>query len=48
MEALLLLDDNDLITLAIPLGPRRKLLRAIDEYKQRVQQQRKEIFSSKL
>lgn len=38
LEAMLMLSDQDLVTLGIPMGPRRKLLHAIQE--------RKRAFSS--
>lgn len=46
MEALFMLTDEDLVTLGIPLGPRRKLLNAIKEYKQQ-SDRCKEIFDKK-
>lgn len=33
LEAMLMLSDTDLVSLGIPMGPRRKLLHAIDERK---------------
>ncbi len=43
MDALFMLNDEDLISLGLPLGPRRKLLNAIKDYKQQ-SDRCKEIF----
>ncbi|XP_065214628.1 pre-mRNA splicing regulator USH1G [Planococcus citri] len=43
MEALFMLNDQDLVSLGIPLGPRRKLLNAIKDYKHQ-SQRCKEMF----
>ncbi|XP_075231737.1 SAM_USH1G_HARP domain-containing protein Sans [Lycorma delicatula] len=47
LEALLMLSDEDMITLGIPMGPRRKLLNAVQERKKALEDPG-EIHDSKL